>query len=328
MPIRLGFNIPTLNFGVPPAELFGRVVEQARAAERAGFDVVTVSDHLYQPPFIGAPDEPILEAYTLLAALAASTNTIQLSTIVTSNTFRNPALLAKIVTSLDVISAGRAVLGIGAGWFELEHSGYGVKFGTVAERMARLEEALRIVVPMLRGQRPTVTGRWYRVREAINEPRLRDDLPVLVGGSGERRTFAYAAGYADHLNILCHPAELPGKLRALHLRCAEAGRDPRTLEISFATPMVIDDDGDRARQRLRELLLRSGEDIGVLSRTERERTLSRFFAGSPAEIAEQLREKVLAYGVRRLMTNVLADGHDPNVIALAGRTLTPLVTSC
>src|SRR5882757_3120049 len=128
MAIKLGYNIPYVNHEASPGDLFRSVAAQARTAERAGFDVLTVSDHLCQPPLIGKPDEPILEAYTTLAALATGTTSIQLSAMVTGNTFRNPALLAKIVTTLDVISGGRAVLGIGAGWFELEHRGYGIEF--------------------------------------------------------------------------------------------------------------------------------------------------------------------------------------------------------
>lgn len=316
MSLVLGWNISTFDSTTPPADLFTAVRDQALAAEKAGFDVVTIGDHLYATP--GAPDEPTLEAYTTLAALASCTNSIQLSTMVTSNTFRNPAVLAKMVTSLDVISGSRAVLGIGAGWFEPEHDGYGLEFDAVSERMAKFEEALRIIVPMLRGERPTMDGRWYRVHEAINEPRVRDDLPVMVGGGGERRTFAYAARYADHLNITCLPAQLPDKLRALEERCAEAGRDPRTLEVSFATPMVINEDGEKARQQVEEILVRSGVDASMASEV--------FFVGTPAEVTEQLRAKVLAHGVHRLMVNLFAAGQDLDVIALTGRTLAPLVS--
>ncbi len=324
MRIQLGYHIASFNHGISLTELFSAVTAQARAAENSGFDVLTVSDHLYQPPLIGEPDEPILEAYTTLAALAATTRSIQLSAMVTGNTFRNPALLAKIVTTLDVISGGRAVLGIGAGWFEREHRGYGFDFGTAADRAGRLDEALRIAVPMLRGQRPTLNGTWYRAESAINEPRLRDDLPVLIGGGGERRTFASAAHHADHLNIICNPSELPRKMRALRDRCAEAGRDPETLEVSFATPMMIDEDGDRARKQLRDFILRSGVDIAQLSDTERAAATDRFFVGTPAEVVDQIRTKVFVHGVRGLMVNLLADGHELGVIELAGRTLAPL----
>src|SRR3954465_13551784 len=165
---------------------------QAQEAEAAGFDTVLVMDHFYQLPTLGEPDEPMLEAYTALGALASVTEKIQLSTLVTGNTYRNPTLLAKAVTTLDVVSGGRAILGIGAGWFELEHRELGFEFGTFTERFERLDLALQIIAPMLRGERPTVEGTWYRTENAMNDPRLRDDLPIMLGGGGERKTFGLA----------------------------------------------------------------------------------------------------------------------------------------
>lgn len=143
MTIRLGYQIPNFSYGTGVAELFPTVVKQVREAEASGFDTVFVMDHFYQLPMIGTPDQPMLEAYTALGALASATSTIQLSTLVTGNTYRNPALLAKAVTTLDVVSGGRAILGIGAGWFELEHQQLGFEFGTFTDRFERLTEALR-----------------------------------------------------------------------------------------------------------------------------------------------------------------------------------------
>ncbi|MBM6404417.1 LLM class flavin-dependent oxidoreductase [Phycicoccus sp. CSK15P-2] len=202
----------------------------------------------------------MLEAYTLLGALAAATDDIQLSTLVTGNTYRNPALLAKQVTTLDVVSGGRAVLGIGAGWFELEHQQLGFEFGTFTDRFNRLGEALSIIEPMLRGERPTVHGDWYRTESATNEPRLRDDLPILVGGGGEKKTFKYAARHAAHLNLICNASEIPRKLDALAQRCEEERRDRSTLETSFLAFLVVDEDGDAARRMLRDSLAARGVD--------------------------------------------------------------------
>lgn len=185
MSIRLGLQIPNFSYGIPVADLFPAVKAQAREAEAAGFDTVLLMDHFYQLPGLGAPDEPMLEAYTALGALAQATERVQLSTLVTGNTYRNPTLLAKTITTLDVVSAGRAILGIGAGWFELEHQQLGFDFGTFTERFEKLEEALQIVVPMLHGERPTFSGKWYRTESAINEPRYRDHIPIMLGGSGE-----------------------------------------------------------------------------------------------------------------------------------------------
>ncbi|MFC9790780.1 LLM class F420-dependent oxidoreductase [Rhodococcus sp. NPDC127528] len=326
MAIRLGYQMPNFSYGTPVRELFPTVVAQAREAEAAGFDTAFVMDHFYQLPGIGEPDEPMLESYTALAGLAMATTDIQLSALVTGNTYRNPPMLAKTVTTLDVVSGGRAVLGIGAGWFELEHRQFGYEFGSFTERFERLGEALEIIVPMLRGRRPTVEGKWYRTETAINEPRIRDDLPVLLGGGGEKKTFGYAARYADHLNIICNASELPRKLDALAQRCAEAGRDRDTLETSFLAFVMIDEDGDRARQLQREFLLSRGVDLSLLSDADRAAATDRQFVGSPDEVAEQIQTRVLDHGVDGIVVNLVANGHQPGIVELAGAALRPLVT--
>ena len=326
MSIRLGYQIPNFTYGTPVRELFPTVVAQVREAEAAGFDTAFVMDHFYQLPGIGEPDEPMLEAYTTLSALAMATTDIALSALVTGNTYRNPAMLAKTVTTLDVVSGGRAVLGIGAGWFELEHRQLGFEFGTFTDRFDRLGEALEIIVPMLRGQRPTVDGRWYRTEGAINEPRIRDTLPVLLGGGGERKTFGYAARYADHLNIICNASELPRKLDALAQRCEEAGRDRATLDTSFLAFVMLDEDGDRARQSQREFLLSRGIDLDVLSDDARAATTDRQFVGTPDDVAEQIQRRVLDQGVDGVVINLVTNGHQPGMVELAGRTLGPLVS--
>ncbi|UGT40241.1 LLM class F420-dependent oxidoreductase [Nocardia yamanashiensis] len=326
MSIRLGYQMPNFSYGVAPADLFPAVVAQAREAEAAGFDAAFVMDHFYQLPLLGAPGEPMLEAYTALAGLAASTERIQLSALVTGNTYRNPALTAKTVTTLDVVSRGRAVLGIGAGWFELEHQAYGFEFGTFTERFERLEEALQIIQPMLRGEQPTFEGRWYRTENALNEPRVRDDLPILLGGGGEKKTFALAARFADHLNIICNASELPRKVEALQARLDEAGRAPETLETSFLAFVIVDEDGDRARKTQAELLARMGVDLSGLSAEElRQTPADRQFVGAPDEVAEQLQTRVLDQGIDGLIVNLVTNGHEPGVVDLAGRALAPLV---
>src|SRR5579875_113342 len=162
----LGLQIPNFTYpGVQDNQLFERVAAIAAAADDSGFDSLFVMDHFYQIGSIGAATQPMLEAYTLLGALAARTHRVRLATLVTGITYRNPALLAKIVTTLDIVSAGRAMLGIGAAWNEEEHRGYGFAFPPVRERMDRLEEALRIVRAMFREERATVRGRYYSVQE-------------------------------------------------------------------------------------------------------------------------------------------------------------------
>jgi alkanesulfonate monooxygenase SsuD/methylene tetrahydromethanopterin reductase-like flavin-dependent oxidoreductase (luciferase family) len=160
---RFGLQLPNFTLGVPDTELFGRVVELARAGEDAGFSSLWVMDHFYQLPALGGPDQPILESYTLLGALAASTSRVQLGTLVTGVTYRNPALLAKIITTLDIISGGRAVLGIGAAWYDVEHEALGFDFPPVKERMDRLEEAVQICRAMFTEPAPSFEGRYYRI---------------------------------------------------------------------------------------------------------------------------------------------------------------------
>jgi F420-dependent oxidoreductase-like protein len=323
--IRLGYQIPNFTYGTPVAELFPTVVQQARDAEDAGFDAVFVMDHFYQLPGIGAPDEPMLEAYSALAALAMATSRVQLSALVTGNTYRNPTLLAKAVTTLDVISGGRAVLGIGAGWFELEHRQLGFEFGTFTDRFERLDEALQIIAPMLHGERPTLDGRWYRAENAMNEPRFRDDLPIMLGGGGEKKTFGLAARYAQHLNIICATDELPRKLAALDERCAEAGRDRAEVETSFIGFVIMDEDGDRARQLQRDYLLRTGVDLDALDEGQRSAATARHFCGTPDDVAADLKARVLDTGVDGLIVNLVTNGHEPGAVELAGRTLRKLV---
>ncbi len=318
--------MPNFSYSGSVADLFPTVVQQAREAENAGFDAAFVMDHFYQLPGLGAPDEPMLESYSTLSALAMATSRIQLSALVTGNTYRNPAMLAKVVSTLDVVSAGRAVLGIGAGWFELEHQQYGWEFGSFTDRFERLDEALQIITPMLRGERPTFDGRWYRTESAINEPRLRDDLPVLLGGSGERKTFALAARFAQHLNIICDPSELPRKLAALDERCAEAGRDRSSLETSFLAFVMIDENGDRAREQQRDFMRARGVDLDSLPDDQRAAATARQFVGDPDQVAADLQARVLDPGIDGLIVNLVANGHQPGVVDLAGRTLRKLVS--
>ena len=183
----------------------------------------------------------MLEAYTALGALATATERVQLGTLVTGNTYRNPTLLAKAITTLDVVSAGRAILGIGTGWFELEHDQLGYEFGTFTDRFNKLNEALEIILPMIKGERPTVNGKYYRTQDAMANPRFRDHIPLMIGGSGEKKTIPLAAKHFDHLNLIAPFDALPGKVKVVRERCEEIGRDPATLETSTLISVIVDD---------------------------------------------------------------------------------------
>ena len=313
MSIRLGYQIPNFTYpGVPVEDTFDTVAAQAREAEAAGFDTVLVMDHFYQLPGIGAPENAMLEAYTTLGALASLTSTIQLSALVTGNTYRNPALLAKTVTTLDVVSRGRAILGIGAGWFEREHDDYGFDFGTFGQRFERLEEALTIIAPMLKGEPAVLDGKWYTARGAMNNPRVRPTVPIMLGGSGEQKTFRLAARFADHMNIICDVADLPRKVAVLRQRCEEIGRDPATLATSYLVMGMVGETEQEAKE---------------LGETIPEDRRNRAFLGTPEQVAEQLREQVLGAGIDGITINLIRNGHRPGVVTQVGAALKPLVTA-
>ncbi|MEO6351264.1 MAG: LLM class F420-dependent oxidoreductase [Candidatus Limnocylindrales bacterium] len=240
------FHMPSYTFpGTPDAQLFDRIAELARAAEDAGFAQVTVMDHLHQIGGVGAVDEPMLEGWSVLNALARETKRVRLGTQVSGVTYRNPAMLAKMATSLDVISGGRAMLGIGAAWNEDEHRGYGFDFPVVSERMDRLDEALTIIKKMFTQERPSFAGTHYRIEDVLNSPRpIQPGGPrVMVGGVGEQRTLRIAAKHADmtHWFALGMDA-LQRKTDILFGYCAEIGRDPSTIERVIGAPVMVFDD--------------------------------------------------------------------------------------
>src|SRR4051794_23676932 len=189
-PVTPGLHITNFNSPDVPAErLFDRVAEIATTAERSGFSSISVMDHLHQIAVVGPPEHWMLEGNLALAALAARTERVSLGLLVGGVTYRNPALLAKMTTTLDVISRGRAVLGLGAAWFEGEHRAYGFRFPPLKERFEHLEDALRITRAMFTQERATVEGTHHRVDGALNNPRpLRGDIPILIGGCGGRKT--------------------------------------------------------------------------------------------------------------------------------------------
>jgi F420-dependent oxidoreductase-like protein len=252
-----GLHLPLYTFpDTPPEQLFDRVVAQAKAAESAGFTLVTVMDHLYQIAGVGAETEPMLEGWSTLNALARETTTVRLGTLVSGVTYRNPALIAKMATTLDVISGGRAIFGLGAAWNETEHIGYGYDFPGVGERMDRLDEALTIARAMFTEDRPTFEGRHYRIDAALNVPKpIQPGGPrIMVGGGGEQRTLRIAAKHADmtHWFPLGFEA-LRHKNEVLEGWCESIGRDPSTIERTMATPVIVAAD-EAAANALRDRL--------------------------------------------------------------------------
>ncbi len=221
--------------------VFDRLLQAVEAAEQAGFDAVSVPDHLQQNAVGGGPASPMFEAYTVLGALAMRTTSARLLALVSPVTLRNPALLAKAVTTLDVLSGGRAVLGIGAGWDVSEHEAYGFEFPSVGERMDRLGEALQICRALFGTEPASVTGAHYAVRVAPNSPHpLAGSIPVLVAGGGERRTLALAARYGDACNVAGDAATVRHKFDVLERHCERLDRDPAEITKTVFVPVPDD----------------------------------------------------------------------------------------
>jgi F420-dependent oxidoreductase-like protein len=238
-----GFHMPNFTFpGVTDDGLFDRVVKNAKAAENAGFDLVTVMDHFYQIRGIGPETDPMMEAYTSLSALATQTSRVMLGTLVTGVTYRNPAVLAKQVTTLDVISKGRAILGIGAAWNEDEHKGYGIEFPPIGQRMDRLDEALTITKLMFTQDRPSFEGKYYRIDRALNVPRpVQTGGPkILIGGTGERRTLRLLAQHGDIGHWFGGELdEMKRKKQIFEEHCEAVTRDPSEVLLTLGLTLVL-----------------------------------------------------------------------------------------
>ncbi|GGV04224.1 LLM class F420-dependent oxidoreductase [Actinomadura cremea] len=234
--MRIGLQVPSFTFPGGAERIgptFGRI---ARDADQAGLHSLWVMDHFFQIDMVGQAEEPMLEGYSALAYAAALTENITLGTLVTGVTYRHPGILVKTVTTLDVLSGGRAWLGIGAAWNDEESRGLGVAFPPTAERFERLEETLRIAHRMWRGDESPFEGEHYRLERPLNSPPAlrRPHPPILVGGTGEKKTLRFVAKYADACNIF-DGDELPHKLDVLREHCEREGRDYADIEKTSLT---------------------------------------------------------------------------------------------
>ena len=250
MALFFGYQILSYAFeGAAPEATFDRLVALAQAAESAGFDAVTVIDH-FENVVPGREDMPVLEAYTVLPALAACTQRVHLGALVTGVTYRNPALLAKMVTSLDVISKGRAILGIGAAWYEREHRSYDFELPPIGVRMDRLDEALTICKLMFTQERASFAGKHHRIDEAINQPRpIQPGGPrILIGGGGEKRTLRLLARHGDIGHWGGPLEDLRRKNDVLARHCEAEGRDPSTILRTVGAPFVLVESEEQARK--------------------------------------------------------------------------------
>jgi F420-dependent oxidoreductase-like protein len=231
--LRIGLQIPYFTWPGGPPELGPKLADIARTAEDAGFDSIWVMDHYFQIPMLGGAELDMLEAYTTLGFIAARTSRAKLGTMVTGVSYRHPGILVKQVTTLDVLSGGRAWLGIGAAWFEREHVGLGVRFPPIKERFERLEETLQIALKMWDPDENGIfQGKHYRLSETLNSPQAltRPHPPILIGGSGERKTLRLVARYADACNLFGDADTVRHKLEVLKEHCQAEGRDYREIE--------------------------------------------------------------------------------------------------
>jgi F420-dependent oxidoreductase-like protein len=283
----------------PQTDSWPALRDAAVRADKAGFDSLWTWDHLMA--IVGPWEQPILEGWTTLAALAASTTGPTLGLMVGANTFRNPGLTAKLATTLDHVSGGRAILGIGGAWFEREHNAYGFDetWGSgFGERLDRLDESVMLLRRLLDGERFSHEGRFYTMRDALCEPRpVQEHLPILIGGSGPQKTLRTTARYADAWNTGGSAEEVKRKDATLRERCAEIGRDPDEIERTITVWVSIRDDAAEARRVLGANAEANGEppaddDEG-------------WYVGSPQKIADELRP-IVELGFRHILIDSMA----------------------
>jgi F420-dependent oxidoreductase-like protein len=267
------------------------------AAEAAGWDSVWTWDHLLA--IMGPVEQPIFEGWTTIAALAAITKRVRVGLMVGANTFRNPGLVAKLATTVDHISAGRAVLGIGGAWFGREHEAFGIDFGaTVGERLDWLDESVSIIRRLVDGETVTHDGPRYHLKDALCQPRpVQQPLPILVGGSGPKKTLRTVARYANAWNTSGHLDVVRERCAILEQHCADAGRDPGGIERTVSFPLVIRDDSAEAREIWQRLCRHNGiDDAGDVPH----------LLGSPGEIADRIRPFVEELGFSTVIVRLPA----------------------
>ena len=248
----LGVHVPDFTYPGGPPTLARDLARIATAVDQGGFTMLSVMDHVFQIGVIGPPEHDMLEAYTTLGYLAARTEKVQLLAWVTAVSYREPGLLAKCVSTLDVLSEGRAWLGIGAAWNGDEAAGLGLNFPPTAERFERLEETLRIFRQMLSDDDGPFEGKHYHLARTLNAPQPLRRTPVLIGGAGERKTRRLVAQYADACNLFPAP-DLDRKLDVLRRHCADVGRDYDEIRKTVMLPLDAGPDGSRADELLERL---------------------------------------------------------------------------
>jgi F420-dependent oxidoreductase-like protein len=290
--MRVGVHLVAFDVPGDPSTMEATVADVGRAADEAGVANLSLMDHYLQLDMLGGPEHPMLEGYTTLGFLAAATASVELQLLCTGVTYRHPGLLAKIVSTLDVLSAGRAVLGIGAGWYEREHRALGVPFPPVAERFERLEETLQIVRQMWSDDDGPFEGRHYRLAETINRPQPIRRPPIMIGGGGEKKTLRLVARYADACNLFASPraggAEaVAAKLAVLRTHCEREGTDYDRIRktILYTGPLALGAPaGERFAEEMTDYLAVDVTEVHLMPS-----------GGDPVAFVENLGEHVLPH---------------------------------
>jgi len=280
--MKFGLQHPSFSRDGGPGEIADSLSRLVVKAEEGGFDSFWVMDHFHQIRYVGAPDEPMLEGWTTLAALSGKTSRIKLGTLVTGNTYRHPSVLAKIGATLDVMSKGRLFMGIGAAWNEEEATAYGIPFPSTRERLQRLEEAVQVIKKMWTEDRADFDGKYYTLRDAYCNPKpvQKPHPPIMVGGSGERQTLRIVARYADACNLFGSVQTIDQKLRVLRQHCKRVGRNYD--EIVKSTLCRI--------------------EIGSVQRDVETGSLANWIHGAPDEVRREV-EKFRDVGIDYLIVN-------------------------
>jgi F420-dependent oxidoreductase-like protein len=315
VPITLDLHVPNFNYpGVEPDQVFDKIIEVAETLEASGWSSISVMDHLHQIGPVGPPENYMLEGSTLLAAVAARTRKLTMGLLVGSVTYRNPALAAKITTTIDIISKGRVWHGLGAGWFEEEHTAYGFSFPELKVRMAMEEEALQIVRAMFTQDRPTFHGEYFHIDEPYNNPRpIRGDIPILIGGSGEKKTLRYVATYGDACNLFGDPANAKRLLNILAEHCEKVGRDSSEITKTAMATVFIGPTQEAAQKKV---------EAAIAAGMPAERAAASM-VGDPDSVAEQA-QAYLDAGIEGLTISGGGMAHDLEAVELTGKALGPL----
>jgi F420-dependent oxidoreductase-like protein len=311
VPITLDLHLPNFNYpGVAPEDLFDKLVEIATTAENSGFSSISLMDHLHQIAMVGPPRNYMMEGSTMLAGIAARTEKLSLGLLVGSVTYRNPALAAKVTSTVDIVSKGRAWHGIGAGWFEEEHIAYGYDFPPLKTRFEMLEEHLQIVRSMFLGEHKTFHGTHFRIEEPYNNPLpIRGDIPILIGGSGERKTLRMVAQYGDGCSFFGDAERCTHLLGVLEAHCETVGRDPGEIAKTVMGTVCAAPTHEQAEAKVARLL-----EMGMPQ--ERVPMLT---IGDADTIAEKV--QALADVGMEGMTISIPDVHDPETIEIAGKAI-------